>query len=216
MNQMLKLKLRVFVEVALFVIVPYFLLEYFPPFSAHIMQFSFIDNYIPFNSQSIWLYQSLYLFIVIRTFTMTNLNTFIQYASMFTLSAALSFVVFFFYPTICPRPSAENTHWIYSNFVKWEKPLNAFPSMHVSLVLTTCFFTLYDQRCSKLYKLLGVVWTIGIIFSTLQSKQHVALDIVGGCIVTFIAYGLNQTLKPLKVLENRWSGFITNSKLKPI
>jgi len=207
-----KLKTKVFCEVAVFVIVPYFLLEYFPVFPIHLLKPSSFDDLIQFNDVSIWGYQSLYLYILIRAFSIQEKNNLIDFAATFTLAAWLSFVVFFFYPTLCPRPNPTNTHWMYSEFIKYEKPLNAFPSMHVSLVLTSFIFTLNDKKVNVLIKILGGIWTLWIIFSTLQSKQHVALDIVGGTLVFGIAYWLHKFYSPLKFLVKHWEASGNPSK----
>lgn len=212
MNTILKTKIRVFCEVAVCVIVPYFLLEYFPVFPVHVLSPSAFDDLIAFNDVSMWGYQSLYLYIFIRAFSIPEKQKFIDFACTFTLAAWLSFVVFFFYPTLCPRPNVTNVHWMYSEFIKYEKPLNAFPSMHVSLVFTTLMFTWNDKNASLFFKFLGGMWTLWIIFTTLQSKQHVTLDVVGGIVVFGIAYWWHKTKSPIKFLVKRWEAFEHPSK----
>lgn len=212
MNQFLKTKIRVFCEVAVCIIVPYFLLEYFPIFPVHVLTPSAFDDYITFNDVSMWGYQSLYLFIFIRAFSFKEKKRLIDFANTFVLCAWLSFVVFFFYPTLCPRPEVAHTHWMYREFIKYEKPLNAFPSMHVSLVITTFMFTLNDKHVGLFYKFFGGIWTLWIIYTTMQSKQHVALDVVGGIVVFTLAFWLHKTKAPLTFLIKRWEAFENPSK----
>ena len=135
-----------------------------------------------------------------------------DFACTFTLAAWISFVVFFFYPTLCPRPIVEKASWTYSEFIKYEKPLNAFPSMHVSLVLTTFLFTLKDKNIGSFFKFLGGIWTLWIIFTTLQSKQHVVIDVFGGILVFGISVWLHKEKSPLKFLKKRWESAENPSK----
>ncbi len=212
MNSFLKTKIRVFCEAAVLIIVPYFLLEYFPIFPVHTMSSSAFDELIQFNDVSMWGYQSLYLYIFIRAFSIQEKNKLMDFACTFTLAAWISFVVFFFYPTLCPRPNVENANWMYSEFIKYEKPLNAFPSMHVSLVLTTFLYTWNDKNVGLFFKLFGGIWTLWIIFTTLQSKQHVILDVVGGILVFGISVWLHKEKSPLKFLIKHWESVENPSK----
>lgn len=212
MNAFLKTKIRVFCETAVFIIVPYFLLEYFPVFPVHVMSSSAFDDLIQFNDVSMWGYQSLYLYIFIRAFSIQEKNKLMDFACTFTLAAWISFAVFFFYPTLCPRPIVEEASWMYREFIKFEKPLNAFPSMHVSLVLTTFLYTVNDKNTGLFVKFFGGIWTFWIIFTTLQSKQHVVLDVVGGILVFGIAVWLHKEKSPLKFLIKRWESVENPSK----
>ena len=201
------LKARLILEVGILVSSSYFLLQNFPLFGVYQMPYSNLDNYIPFNDQFIWCYQSLYLLIFFRAATYKKANELINFASVFSLAAIISCFIFFLFPTMCLRPNSIDANWLYKIFTAFEKPLNAFPSMHVSLVLVTCTFSLSDVNYPNYTKVFILMWTLAIIYSTLSTKQHVFADVIGGVIVWVLSHVITDRLKPLIILEKRWKDF---------
>lgn len=199
------LKARLILEVGIVVSSFYFLLQYFPLFGVYQMPLSNLDSYIPFNDQFIWCYQSLYLLIFYRAATFKHAHELINFASVFSLAAIISCCIFLLFPTMCARPNPAHTNWLYKSFIAIEKPLNAFPSMHVSLVLVTCAFSLIDVNYSNYIKGVVLMWALIIIYSTLSTKQHVLADVIGGLIVWGLSHLLTNKFRPLRLLEKRWN-----------
>lgn len=210
LSPLLQLKLKLFFEVGLLTTLPYFLFQNFPLFKVHPMPFVQLDAYFSFSPNFIWVYQSLYLLIVWRTFTFSNFETLLNFASSFTVAVLISNLFFLFYPSLCVRPDINTHHWLYENFIQLEKPLNAFPSMHVSLVLVTCSFSFKDNDFSIIERLVIVIWTLFIIVSTLYTKQHVLIDVVGGCIVWMLSVQYNWTSRFIQIFQKRWLRFYLN------
>jgi membrane-associated phospholipid phosphatase len=202
-----KLQFKLLMEVGLLSTLPYFLLQNFPVFEVYEMPFSKVDVLIGFNDHSIWIYQSLYLMIIFRTFSYREPKKLIEYASQFSMAVIISSLFFMFFPTSCERPVASEANWLYKQFIQFEKPLNAFPSMHVSLVLVSCDFILQSKEFSSVLKFILVIWTLLIIYSTVLSKQHVVVDVAGGVTVWLMCRSLNSINPLSKFLESRWFQF---------
>jgi membrane-associated phospholipid phosphatase len=70
-----------------------------------------------------------------------------------------------------------------------DTPNNCFPSMHVALTsVSTWSLRGYAPRYFKLFML----WTLAIILSTLTTKQHYFVDILGGLGVLVVVVALEK------------------------
>jgi len=99
-----------------------------------------------------------------------------------------SYVVFFLYPTLGPRPERLAgdgfATWVLQLLYTCDPPLNCFPSLHVAHSMTTALV------CARLHRGLGValgVWTALIALSTLYTKQHYVVDVAGGVALSGLA-----------------------------
>ncbi len=93
---------------------------------------------------------------------------------MITLQA----VFFLVFPTTIDRPHSE---WL-GLLTLIDEPFNCFPSLHVSLSL---FLTLLNRK-----HIWAIVWCSLICLSTLTTKQHYVLDMIGGATVASITFYL--------------------------
>jgi len=78
--------------------------------------------------------------------------------------------------------------------------LAAFPSLHAAYIALFCYFTV---RLNKIYGLVSIPITIGVLFSTIYLGQHFIVDLVAGAGVATSCvllagrigkYGLNSSL----------------------
>lgn len=144
-----------------------------------------IDELIGFNSEHIWIYNSLHLFLIIVTFRYSNRRKLLQFTKGIVLIATISFAIFLLFPTEIVRPSPQNTSWFYQILIRLDGTTNAFPSLHVSLALFALYSLIKDQENRIIDHIIYCVWCSAIIFSTLSTKQHVFIDIIGGACLTF-------------------------------
>lgn len=112
-----------------------------------------------------------------------------RYVIGFALLSILSFLIFALFPVAAPRPVnlEENTALIFITHV--DGPLNAFPSLHAaSLVYTIALARRLFGRQLKLSVLAGLlIWASLILFATLATKQHYAVDLVAGGLIGWLA-----------------------------
>ena len=97
--------------------------------------------------------------------------------------------VFLVYPTVLHRTHEVVGHdwlvWGYGVMCAVDKPANCFPSLHVSMAIFTAFVL---QRESRVRGLLFFLWALIIAVTTLTTKQHYLLDVLGGGVTATIAY----------------------------
>ena len=101
-------------------------------------------------------------------------------------------LVFLFYPTSLPRPAIIEPLpaflQICHKIILWvDAPQNCFPSLHVAMavliVLTWCEVRIWKG-------LAFFLWAFLIALSTLITKQHYIVDVMGGFMMSFLVYYL--------------------------
>ena len=188
---LLKEKLGLVLIFNLWYSLPYFVLQRFPIFPVKIVKATPLDRLIHFDDGAVWLYLSLFLFIPVAPFLMASASQLRQYTMGLGLIALISHLSFFFYPTAIVRPDVEHVNWAYRLMLGVDRTLNASPSLHASLALFSalcCERLLLQLRQPWGWRSLLWVWTLAILWSTLATKQHVILDLVGGGLVGLTVY----------------------------
>jgi membrane-associated phospholipid phosphatase len=147
------------------------------------MPLTVVDEHVPFVADTLWIYQSIYLLIGMVAFNLPDLRTYLNFSKGVMIVACLSLSIFFIYPTACLRPSTMNTSDFYQAFISMETSLNAFPSMHVSLTLFSLLSAYKYRLCSRKWLIILWIWGCLIMASTLFTKQHVFVDILGGAVL---------------------------------
>jgi len=138
------------------------------------------DRLIPFIDWTIWVYASQFLLLygcflgVNRTRAISHLIYAISLASL------LAFCVFLIYPTEFPRSVTvkEGAAAFAFNFLySIDSAANCFPSLHVALAWLSALSLREERRKAGV---LAIVWAALISISTLTTKQHYFVDLVGG------------------------------------
>lgn len=179
----LKLKLVLLVGLNLVVYVPYYFFQRHHFFPTTSMLFGFFDLVIPFSSNAIWLYLSIYLLIPIGPFLMNRRKQIFRYAAGIIFISLLADVIFLFRPTVCPRPVIARTSIAYQIFTKIDNDYHAFPSLHAAFAVYSalCGGLVLRELGSRNFWRIGLwLWAFLILYATLATKQHVIADIIAG------------------------------------
>ncbi|MSP18309.1 MAG: inositol phosphorylceramide synthase [Bdellovibrionales bacterium] len=150
-----------------------------------LLPMTWLDNAIPLIPVTFLIYTSDYLLILFAIILIKNPDDFRSFSRMMFATLFTCGLFFIFFPTTYPRPSYP----IVSNtFIKaamefiyvGDSPNNCLPSLHVALTSVATWSL--RKRSKKLVGFLGL-WTLAIIISTLTTKQHYFIDIIGGLLV---------------------------------
>lgn len=164
--------------------------NFYAPWQPHMLPLLPIDQNTPFLPWTFILYTSdyyLFLFVILMHKEKESFNSFCRMAFV-TLFICGAF--FLFFPTTYPRPQyPEVDNWFIAFLMNLiavaDTPNNCFPSMHVALTGVATWS--FRDRGPKVFGFL-VVWTLLIYASTLTTKQHYFMDIVGGIgVIVFVA-----------------------------
>jgi membrane-associated phospholipid phosphatase len=103
-------------------------------------------------------------------------------------------LIFYIWPTAI---AVSEIDWALHPSISFLKSVdaagNACPSLHVATAVFSGAWLDYIFRRVKAptwLRIINVVWCVGIIYSTIATRQHVALDVLGGLVLGGIAIQL--------------------------
>jgi membrane-associated phospholipid phosphatase len=175
----------------LWAFLPYYLLQHHLFFPLTVMPVTAVDKWIPFSDRAVWLYLSLFLLMPIAPMQMVRAGQLRRYTLGVAGMSLLADLVFLLWPTAVLRPNAETTNTVYYHLTILVTPVNAFPSLHAAMAVfsTLCYEQIAPyMRNPQLWRIGLWIWALGIIYATLATKEHVALDATAGSLLGLITY----------------------------
>jgi membrane-associated phospholipid phosphatase len=152
-----------------------------PPF---IMPMTGVDRLIGFWPQALVLYVSFWFYISLAPALLKDRRELISYGLAAAGLGAIALGIFFFWPTAVPPCEIDWTqHPAFAVLKSVDSSGNACPSLHVAF---TVFTSVWIDRLLKRMgarwhvRTLNWLWGLGILYSTLATRQHVFLDVLAG------------------------------------
>jgi membrane-associated phospholipid phosphatase len=162
----------------------YFLTLKFPVFAARRMPATGIDRVIGFHPSAMALYLSLWLYIVVVPALIGTRAELMIYGRAASGLALAGLGIFFFWPTVVPNPGIDWSQYpAFTQLKSIDASGNACPSLHVAFAV---FSAIWIYRLLRQLGDGGILrgvswcWCLGILYSTLATKQHVAVDLLAG------------------------------------
>lgn len=147
-----------------------------------------LDHAIPFLPWTLPLYMSLYVFVLIAVVLTTEQN-FRQALAALIVTAALSFALFMLIPAAYPQPDpstmAPPWDFAYRRLHEADGAQNTFPSLHVGFTAGIAWMLRHHRL-----KVFWFIWGAAIVLTTLTTKQHFVVDVIGGLVVALVAHML--------------------------
>lgn len=168
----------------------YLYLSRYAFFPLHELPMTMVDRWAGFRPQPwSWIYESVFLLTSIIPWLMVTRDELRRYLTGFTLLALASFAVFVFFPVASPRPAnIESTPFLIF-ITHIDGPLNAFPSLHAGCLIYNLLLAhrLFRNAMHPLTTCALWLWALLILFGTLATKQHYALDLLAGGALGWLA-----------------------------
>lgn len=141
---------------------------------------SFIDSWIPFLEWTIWFYVSEYLLVILAIWlAVSDLERSRAFYALI-LASTIGLAIFILWPTAVAPQSPTSVgltgllwRWLYTV----DTSANALPSLHAA---NTCIAAICIYRLGRAWRFIAPVWAVSVLVSTLTTKQHYVIDIVGG------------------------------------
>jgi membrane-associated phospholipid phosphatase len=175
--------------------VGYFHLLKNPIFPVTIVPLTGLDRLVGFQPGALVLYVSLWLYVSLPPALLETRRELIAYGWVIGGLCLFGMACFLFWPTAVPPPDIDWDRFSsFSMLKRMDAAGNACPSLHVA---TAVFSGLWlDRQVRELggggaVRVLNGVWCAGIVYSTLATKQHVALDVAGGLALGLIVGALS-------------------------
>ena len=161
-----------------------------------------LDAVIAFNPNAVWVYLSFFILIPYAYLNCQAKRLLpLQLAMQF--AAVVSGVVFVLCPTTLIYPvivgDGTSTSTSLLKALVWvDSNKNCLPSLHASLTLISVWALWQPRR--MLQNTLYVLWAVFVIFSIVQLRRHLSLDVGAGLLVGFMAIILlNLTVFKAKI-----------------
>lgn len=162
----------------------YFYLLKNPAYATTTMPETAVDRWVGFAPWTMSLYVSLWVYVSLPPALLSTRRELGRYGLAIGATCLAGLAVFYFWPTAVPVPEIDWTRHPEMAFLKnLDSNGNAFPSLHVA----TAFFSglwlhhlLGQFGAPRWTRIASWAWCIGIVYSTLATRQHVALDVWGG------------------------------------
>jgi membrane-associated phospholipid phosphatase len=170
----------------------YFALLRFPVFPVTVMPLIWLDRLIPFQPAALGLYLSLWFYVSLPPTLLRTRPELFAYGWIAGGVAVLGLAIFFFWPTAIPV--ATGIEWadypVFAGLKSVDAAQNACPSLHVAFAVFSGLWLdriLWTMRVGGGGRVLNAAWCVGIVYSTIATRQHVAVDAVAGAVLGLLA-----------------------------
>ena len=162
----------------------YFRTLKFPQFPVSVMPVTGLDRLIGFHPAALVLYVSLWVYAPLVPTLLVDRRKVIAYGWAVGVISLVGLGIFYRWPTSIPRPDVDWSRYPGFEFLKTiDRSGNACPSLHVTFAVYSAVWferLLRLMRAPASVRLLNGCWCLGILYSTLATRQHVALDLYAG------------------------------------
>ncbi len=165
----------------------YFYLLKTPTYLTTVMPITLLDDLIGFQPLTLPLYLSLWLYVSLPPALLATRRELYGYGLAMAGTCLVGLIVFYFWPTAAPAVNIDWAQYPDLNFLKnMDASGNACPSLHVATAIFSGIWLQYLLRRfgTSLWMLIfNWTWCLGIIYSTLATRQHVAVDVFAGLVL---------------------------------
>jgi len=173
----------------------YFYVLKVPAYPTTVMPITWLDQMISFQPWAMSLYVSLWVYVSLPPALLATRSELYRYGRAMGGTCLAGLIVFYFWPTAVPAADIDWARYPGVDFLKnVDAAGNAFPSLHVA---TAIFSGLWMDHLLRRFgaplwsRLFSWIWCIGIIYSTLATRQHVAVDVWAGLLLGGVAAWLS-------------------------
>jgi membrane-associated phospholipid phosphatase len=168
----------------------YFWVMHNPSTEPTVMPLTTLDHWVGVSDDAMVLYGSLWFYISLAPAFAKDKTELWACTRDAAVMAGLGLAVFWFFPTAVPAFAVDWTQYPALQFLKSaDAGGNAFPSLHVAFAVFTAMLLerqLREVRAPSWLRVINVLWAFGIVYSTLATRQHVLLDVLGGTLLAAV------------------------------
>lgn len=165
----------------------YFYLLKEPAYPTTVMPITLLDNLIGFQPLALPIYLSLWVYVSLPPALLATRHELYGYGLAMAGTCLAGLIVFYFWPTAVPAAHIDWTQYPGVDFLKtMDASGNASPSLHVA---TAVFSGIWLHHLLRRFGappwilIFNSTWCIGIVYSTLATRQHVVVDVLAGLVL---------------------------------
>lgn len=160
-----------------------FLLKH-PTYPVTIVPATALDRLIGVEPLALPLYLSLWLYVSLPPMLMTTRQAIVEYSIWIGSLCLAALTIFYFWPSAVPTAHIDWGRYPGMAFLKGiDTAGNACPSLHVATAIFSWFWLNSRLRALRLghsARIFNTCWCAAIVYSTMATKQHMALDVAAG------------------------------------
>lgn len=160
-----------------------FLLKH-PAFEVTTIPTTWVDDNVAFQPAALPIYLSLWIYVSLPPLLMLTRDEIVNYGIRIAALCIAGLAVFYCWPNAVPPANIDWAQYPGVAFLKGiDAAGNACPSLHVATAVYSSLWLHWRFRhlgLGWLPHLLNIAWCVAIAYSTLATKQHVAIDVMAG------------------------------------
>jgi PAP2 superfamily len=164
--------------------VAYFWVLHHPQFPVTVMPLTPLDHWVAFEPAAMPLYLSLWVYVSLPLALLKNRRELVSYGLATLALSGIGLGIFLVCPTAVPAFGIDWSRYPTVAFLKAvDVGDNACPSLHVAFAVFSVIWLerlLRDMNAGVWARAFNLAWCLGILYSTLATRQHVALDVFAG------------------------------------
>ncbi len=152
-----------------------------------------LDRIIPYQPQPWgWVYLSQFSFTSLLPWFLSTRNEVLRCSAGLVIMSVFSFAIFLFFPVAAPIRTSAQDHMAMTVIAAYDGSLNCFPSLHAAFLcyMAALGWRLFGNTATRLVVGICVAWGASILYATIATRQHYALDLAAGAVVGCLAYWL--------------------------
>lgn len=174
-----------------------------PAFTAMVMPVTYLDRLIGFQPWALSVYVSLWVYVSLPPALLATRRELFGYGVAIGATCVVGLIIFYIWPTTVPPADIDWTQYPDVAFLKnIDAAGNANPSLHVA---TALFSGVWLHRLMRDFVapswLLSAnwLWCLGIVYSTLATRQHVVVDVIAGLLLGALGAYLSVRYRMVQV-----------------
>lgn len=165
----------------------YFLVLRHPLYPVTTMPLTAVDRWIGFRPATLPLYLSLWVYVSLVPGLMIVRRELVSCGVAWAALSMTGLGIFLCWPTTVPPVAVDWTQHPSMAFLKaTDATGNACPSLHVAFAVFSAVWLgrlLRQLQAGRPAHALNWLWAAGILYSTIATRQHVALDVLAGTVL---------------------------------
>ena len=162
-----------------------------PVFEVTQIPASALDDWIGFQPWTIGLYLSLWVYTALPVALQLDRHHLFRYSVAMTVLCSAGLLVFFFWPTSVSEAVGTRSGGspLFAMLYAVDNNGNACPSLHVAASVMSGMWleAILRKTGSPIWlRSVNALWCLGIVFSTMATKQHMLLDVLAGALLGLV------------------------------
>jgi membrane-associated phospholipid phosphatase len=172
-----------------------------------VMPLTTIDDWIPFDPWALTIYVSLWVYVSLPPALMHTRAEIIDFGMRIGSLCITGLLIFYVWPNAVPPVDIDWAQYPGASILKGvDAAGNACPSLHVATAVFACLWlewTTPRTPKGQWFRWISVIWCVAIAYSTMATKQHVAIDVACGALLGGMMALLTRPakLRPMAALE---------------